>query len=128
VVHTNEAACPLQSVQLPPKRRQVIRLPKPPASEWPKAPRGAKRQQAAASKAEEDSCSEQEEDGGDSDGEGAETNADGTLKAMSAAHRTGLAKASSVIEWLMTALGVRSGGRGGGTRQAQQVGGGSVGG
>lgn len=116
--------CPLQSVQLPPKRRQVIRLPKPPASEWPKAPRGAKRQQAAASKADEDSCSEQEEDGGDSDGEGAEAvNADGTAKAMSSAHRTGLAKASSVIEWLMTALGVRSGGRGGSKQQAQQVGG-----
>ncbi|PRW44334.1 DNA annealing helicase and endonuclease ZRANB3 [Chlorella sorokiniana] len=109
--------------QLPPKRRQIIRLPKPAASEWPKAPRGAKRHKAAASKAEE-SCSEveEEEDGGDSEGEGGETNADGSPKVMSAAHRTGLAKASSVIEWLMTALGVRGGGRGGGKRQGQQGG------
>lgn len=66
----------------------------------------------------------EEEDGSESDAEGAETNADGTPKVISSAHRTALAKASSVIEWLMTALGVRSGGRGGGKRQAQQVGGG----
>lgn len=117
--------CLPSTAQLPPKRRQVIRLPKPPASEWPKAPRGAKRHKAGAGKGE-DSCSEVEEDGGDSEGEGegGEANADGTPKQMSAAHRTGLAKASSAIEWLMTALGVRSGGRGGGKRQ--QVGRGGV--
>lgn len=115
--------------QLPPKRRQVIRLPKPPASEWPKAPKGAKRRAtAAAADSGSEGEEEEEEDGGDSEGEGGEDEGEGEgggePKLMSAAHRTGLAKASSVIDWLMTALGVR-GGRGGrrqvGSREGERL-------
>lgn len=88
--------------QLPPKRRQVIRLPKPAASEWPKLAEGATRHaddsEGSASSASED---EGEEGAEDADGGGQ------SAKPMSAAHRTGLAKASSVIDWLMTALGAR---------------------
>lgn len=89
-------------LQLPPKRRQVIRLPKPAASEWPKLAEGATRHaddsEGSASSASED---EGEEGAEDADGGGQ------SAKPMSAAHRTGLAKASSVIDWLMTALGAR---------------------
>lgn len=106
---------PLLSWQLPPKRRQVIRLPKPPPSEWPKLPAGSKRGAAAAA----DSGSEVEEDEEGEEGEGeAGDGSGGPPKHMSSAHRTGLAKASAVIDWLTTALGVRGGRRGGGAAQA----------
>ena len=111
--------------QLPAKRRQVIRLPKPPPAEWPKAPGGAKRRAPAAPDDNDGSGASEAEEGGDDEGDGGEGDGDGggsasasgsgggEPKHMSAAHRTGLAKASAVIDWLMTALGVR-GGRGGG--------------
>ena len=117
----------LHLLQLPPKRRQVIRLPKPPPSEWPKRPKGAKRRAASSSSGGGDSGSEAE--GGDEacegEGEGGDGGNDedkdgggGQPGHMSSAHRTGLAKASAVVEWLMTALGSR-GGRGVGGRRAQ---------
>ncbi|KAL4428086.1 hypothetical protein ABPG75_002175 [Micractinium tetrahymenae] len=110
--------------QLPPKRRQVIRLPKPPPSEWPKLPKGRRRHADDS----EGSASDGGEDEGDGEeGEDAEGGGGGQGgKPTSAAHRTGLAKCSSVIDWLMTALGVRSGGRSGsgGSRRGQGAAGG----
>lgn len=100
-------------LQLPPKRRQVIRLPKPPASEWPKLPKG-RRRHADDSEGSASDGDEDEVDGGEEEAAQDEDGSGGSAKPMSAAHRTGLAKCSSVIDWLMTALGVRSGGRGGG--------------
>lgn len=97
-------------LQLPPKRRQVIRLPKPGPSEWPKLAKG-RRQHADDSEGSASDGGEDEDEGEGAEGEGG---GEGGGKPMSAAHRTGLAKCSSIIDWLMTALGVRSGGRGGG--------------
>lgn len=118
-------ALPAAGLQLPPKRRQVIRLPKPPPSEWPKLPKGQRRHADDS----EGSASDGGEDEGDGEeGEGAE-GAGGSGKPLSAAHRTGLAKCSAIIDWLMTALGVRSGGRGvgGGARPGQGPAGGREG-
>jgi hypothetical protein len=90
----------------------VIRLPKPPPSEWPKLPAGA-RQHADDSEGSASSCDEDEQ------GEAAGAGCAQPAKKMSSIQRTGLAKASSVVEWLMTALGARksskrSGGQDGG--------------
>lgn len=133
-------ARPSGAPQLPAKRRQVIRLPKPPASEWPKAPAGTKRRAPDGEDEDGSDASEAEEDegdGGEGEGEGGDGASASTAagsaaaapKHMSAAHRTGLAKASAVIDWLMTALGVRGGrGAAAGRRDGDDDGGGEDGG
>ena len=110
----------LHPLQLPPKRRQVIRLPKPPAAEWPKLAPGRKRH-ADDSEGSASSAGEEDEEADEGAGNRGEEEEGGggskrPAKPMSSAHRTGLAKASAVIDWLTTALGVRSGGsaKGGG--------------
>ena len=75
--------------QLPPKRRQVIRLPKPAPEDWPSGTTASEARPAAG-------------EGGDEDEE-QEPQTDGDV--ITAVHRTGLAKLPSAIEWLMHALG-----------------------
>ena len=104
----------LHPLQLPPKRRQVIRLPKPSAAEWPKLAPGRKRH-ADDSEGSASSAGEEDEEADEGAGNRGEEEEGGggrkrPAKPMSSAHRTGLAKASAVIDWLTTALGVRSGG------------------
>ncbi|PSC75396.1 DNA annealing helicase and endonuclease ZRANB3 [Micractinium conductrix] len=110
--------------QLPPKRRQVIRLPKPPPSEWPKLAPG-RRQHAGDSDSSASSGEEQDEaaEGAGAGGDGSGGAGAGRPQYTSAAHRTGVAKCSAVIEWLMTALGVRGGLQGGGRRRGAGAGG-----
>jgi hypothetical protein len=98
--------------QLPPKRRQVIRLPRPPTEHWPKAAPG----QPGSG---EDSEEEEEEGGGGSgsdseEEEGGEGGSEQGRRGMSQWQRTGVAKVPAVVDWLMTALGARKGGDDGG--------------
>ncbi|KAL0027354.1 hypothetical protein WJX79_003195 [Trebouxia sp. C0005] len=76
--------------ELPPKRRQVVRLPRPKPADWPsqEVPEDA-----------EDSGSEAEQD---------ERQSSSRLRgseAMSKSHQTGLAKLPNGLEWLINALG-----------------------
>ena len=97
----------------------MIRLPKPPAAEWPKLAPGHRRR-ADDSEGSASSAGEEDEEAEDGAGDVEEEEEEGgggrkrPAKPMSSAHRTGLAKASAVIDWLTTALGVRSGGGKGG--------------
>ncbi|GAB4813573.1 hypothetical protein N2152v2_000619 [Parachlorella kessleri] len=116
--------------QLPPKRRQVIRLPKPKAEHWPKgsAKRGASSGQAdseddtgGSGSDEADGEEPLEEDVG-KEGPGSK-NKEAIRRAgkhMSAAHRTALAKLPFVIDWIMHALGARK--RGGAAGRGVQDG------
>ena len=86
------------ALQLPPKRRQVIRLPEPPPDKWPdyiekKGKKGPKKE-------EEDDSSESEEESDD---------VDPAPSRMSRVHKTGLAKIDSVIDWILDALGAPTG-------------------
>jgi hypothetical protein len=104
--------------ELPPKRRQVVRLPRPPAEQWPRGGGGAARRGADDSDASSD---EEAEEGGGAAGASAGASAGGSAGAggsapgsagrQSAAHRAGLAKCQAAIEWLCEQLGL--GGEGG---------------
>lgn len=81
------------ALQLPPKRRQVIRLPEPSINKWPdyverKGRRGPRKD---------------DEDESSGSGSEDEDSAPDPAK-MSKAHKTGLAKIDSVIDWLLDTL------------------------
>eukprot|EP00884_Botryococcus_braunii_P002065 jgi/Botrbrau1/1185/Bobra.0162s0066.1 len=95
--------------QLPEKRRQVVRLPKPRLQDWPtesKRPRPESGEDASADEEEEqeEEDEEEEEDADSKNGTDADQMQEATGK-FSPSHRTGLAKLPSVIEWLAHALG-----------------------
>jgi hypothetical protein len=96
--------------QLPPKRRQVIRLPQPPASRWPQ---GAFEDLASAAPEKKGGggggAAARRRHGGE-DGDGGEGH-DGRHR-MSLPHATALAKLPDAIAWLMQALQVSGGGDG----------------
>eukprot|EP00803_Ostreobium_quekettii_P008937 evm.model.scf_153.2 EVM.evm.TU.scf_153.2 scf_153:8261-20215(-) len=80
--------------QLPPKRRQVVRLPRPPADRWPNEKGSRNRGLESQTDSSEDR----------SDNE-ALTNRD--EHRLTIEHRTGLAKLPDVVDWLMNTLGLR---------------------
>ncbi|WIA10259.1 hypothetical protein OEZ85_010458 [Tetradesmus obliquus] len=86
--------------QLPPKRRQVVRLPYPPPHCWPKQQEPGKDKQHNAAAAAAAAA-------GASGAPGAADTADKAESAgvMSVAHRTALAKLPDAIDWLIAALG-----------------------
>ncbi len=97
------------AAQLPPKRRQVVRLPHPKQGGGHAGPpRGTKRKAPPGSKLEKKGDDEDEETEEEGDGE------EGEGVSMSIAHRTALAKLPHVIEWLVCALGGGGGEDGGG--------------
>lgn len=96
--------------QLPPKRRQIIRLQKPKASEWPKE--GTQGRHRADDSDAEDGDEDEGEGGEQLPGDGAATAeawASAPPRRMSAAHRTGIAKCRDAAEWLVAQLGLESG-------------------
>ena len=84
-----------------------------------------RRQHAGDSDSSASSGEEQDEaaEGAGAGGDGSGGAGAGRPQYTSAAHRTGVAKCSAVIEWLMTALGVRGGLQGGGRRRGAGAGG-----
>lgn len=119
--------------QLPPKRRQVVRLPKPPAKDWPLAP-GASRPKAddsdVSSDGEVDGKKSRRNSGASTAAAGGDSRSPGgEVKKMSAAHRTGVAKCRLVTEWIVEQLGLEGraeGGEGGEEADGDDEGGGAA--
>ena len=102
--------------QLPPKRRQVVRLPPPAPADWPRADGDEEAPDTASSGSD---C----EEGRLAKRRGCEPQA---AAPMSAAHRTAVAKLPSVLRWLVNALGGADDEAGGGTQGGGSQGGGSA--
>ncbi|KAK9866369.1 hypothetical protein WJX84_005962 [Apatococcus fuscideae] len=81
--------------QLPPKRRQVVRLPPPKPSDWPPS------ELPVPNEEEEEGANGQQVPGY----EGAQSDEQQKPRELSGDHRTGLAKLPTVIEWLINKLG-----------------------
>ncbi|KAK9844937.1 hypothetical protein WJX74_008894 [Apatococcus lobatus] len=79
--------------QLPPKRRQVVRLPPPKQADWP--PSEMSVQDVEGEEVPEGEAGEQE----------GKVDEQQKLRELSSDHRTGLAKLPNVIEWLINKLG-----------------------
>lgn len=82
--------------QLPPKRRQVVRLPPPAPGDWPRADGGEEASDTASSNSDRDEGRPAKRRG---------CAAQAAAAPMSAAHRTAVAKLPSVLRWLVNALG-----------------------
>ena len=105
--------------QLPPKRRQVVRLPKPPAKDWPLIDGSSKHKAddsdaSSGEEEEEEELERERKDGADSGGRKKNINevsgvVEKKVTRMSAAHRTGVAKCRLATEWLMEQLGMEHG-------------------
>ena len=82
--------------QLPPKRRQVVRLPPPAPADWPRADGGKEAPDTASSDSDREAGRPAKRRG---------CAAQATAQPMSASHRMAIAKLPSVLRWLVNALG-----------------------
>ncbi|KAK9812930.1 hypothetical protein WJX72_005929 [[Myrmecia] bisecta] len=102
--------------QLPPKRRQVVRLPRPRPQDWPKEGKAK-----SAADGEDTSGSESEGEEAAPVGMEAASPKDEPEQEqrLSKDHCTGIAKLPNVIEWLMHALGGRESGGAAGSAESR---------